>query len=156
MVSVMVDLGLHQLQRLVDLLTVHECEELLMALSNPVENISNQLHSLSEETNQFRMIDRTTRDTGTKIVLLIFNKHLRYLKYRLEIHLFEELTALNVQDGLQLFEHYCACVCICVSDKKSHCHSVLIDWLQTNGEQMYYDRLSRTLQQIGRTDIAIG
>ncbi|KAK2825117.1 hypothetical protein Q7C36_019044 [Tachysurus vachellii] len=101
--TVMVDLGLHQLQRLVDLLTVHECEELLMTLSNPVENISNQLHSLSEETNQFRMIGRSPRDT----------------------------------------------------DKKSHCHSVLIDWLQTNGEQMYYDRLSRTLQQIGRTDIAI-
>ncbi|XP_027000300.2 transmembrane and death domain protein 1-like isoform X1 [Tachysurus fulvidraco] len=92
------DTGLHQLQRLVDLLTVHECEELLMTLSNPVEN-----HSLSEETNQFRMIGRTPRGT----------------------------------------------------DKKSHCHSLLIDWLQTNGEQMYYDRLSRTLQQIGRTDIAI-
>ncbi|KAG7323226.1 hypothetical protein KOW79_012928 [Hemibagrus wyckioides] len=99
----MVDLGSHQLQRLVDLLTVHECEELLMTLSNPVENTFSQLSCLSEETNQFRQMPRTPRDT----------------------------------------------------DKESHCHPVLIGWLQTHSEQMYYNRLSRTLQQIGRTDIAI-
>ncbi|KAK3547394.1 hypothetical protein QTP86_018895 [Hemibagrus guttatus] len=100
----MVDLGSHQLQRLVDLLTVHECEELLMTLSNPVENTFSQLRRLSKETRQFILMPRTPRDT----------------------------------------------------DKESHCHPVLIDWLRTHGEQMYYDRLSRTLQQIGRTDIAIG
>ncbi|KAK3519017.1 hypothetical protein QTP70_016165 [Hemibagrus guttatus] len=99
----MVDLGSHQLQRLVDLLTVHECEELLMTLSNPVENTFSQLRRLSKETRQFILMPRTPRDT----------------------------------------------------DKESHCHPVLIDWLRTHGEQMYYDRLSRTLQQIGRTDIAI-
>ncbi|KAI5095937.1 hypothetical protein C0J45_14367 [Silurus meridionalis] len=97
------DLGSHQLQRLVDLLTVYECEELIMTLSNPEENIFHQLSRLSEEMNQLRLPSRTPRN----------------------------------------------------ADKESHCHSVLIDWLQTHGEQMYYDRLSRTLQQIGRTDIAI-
>lgn len=75
MVSGMVDLGSHQLQRLVDLLTVHECEELLMTLSNPVENTFSQLNCLSEETNQFRQMPRTPRDTGIEILLLIFNKH---------------------------------------------------------------------------------
>ncbi|XP_053096682.1 transmembrane and death domain protein 1-like [Pangasianodon hypophthalmus] len=103
MISVEGDLGSHQLHRLVDLLTVHECEELLMTLSNPEEHIFNQLNRLSEETNQFKLPSRTPRDT----------------------------------------------------DKESHCYPALIDWLKTHGEQMYYDRLSRTLQQIGRTDIAI-
>ncbi|KAL7864358.1 hypothetical protein AOLI_G00157780 [Acnodon oligacanthus] len=98
------DLGIHQLQRLVDLLTVHECEELFLALSHPGENIFKQLERLSAEKNQLRLLSRTQRDTG---------------------------------------------------DKETHCRPALTDWIQTHGEQTYYDRLSRTLQQIGRTDIAI-
>ncbi|KAF5894080.1 uncharacterized protein DAT39_016208, partial [Clarias magur] len=101
MVSVGEDLGSHQLQRLVDLLTVHECEELLMTLSNPKEDIDGQL--FSENMNQFQLPSRSLRDT----------------------------------------------------DKVYHCHPTLIHWLKSHGEQMYYDRLSRALQRIGRTDIAI-
>nr|XP_020473474.1 uncharacterized protein LOC109970327 isoform X2 [Monopterus albus] len=35
------------------------------------------------------------------------------------------------------------------------CRTALTDWLLRHGEQTYYDRLSRALQHIGRTDIAI-
>ncbi|CAM4677326.1 unnamed protein product [Leuciscus chuanchicus] len=41
------------------------------------------------------------------------------------------------------------------TDQKPPCRSALKDWLQIHGKQIYYDRLSRALQQIGRTDIAI-
>ncbi len=52
----------------------------------------------------------------------------------------------------------CVCVCMCVwlSDQQAPCRSALKDWLQIHGKQIYYDRLSRALQKIGRTDIAIG
>lgn len=69
MVSVEEDLGSHQLQRLVDLLTVHECEELLITL----EDVFNQFNRLSEETNQFRLPSFIPRDTGIEIPSLIFN-----------------------------------------------------------------------------------
>lgn len=72
LVSVEEDLGSHQLQRLVDLLTVHECEELLMRLSKPEEHIFSQLNHLSEETNQFSLPSRRPRDTGIDILSLIF------------------------------------------------------------------------------------
>ncbi|XP_017343554.1 transmembrane and death domain protein 1 [Ictalurus punctatus] len=97
------EIGSYQLQRLVELLTVHECEKLLMTLSNPEEHIFNRPDLVYEETNQFRLPSRTPRDT----------------------------------------------------DKESHCHPALIDWLKTHDEQMYYDSLYSTLQQIGRTDIAV-
>uniref|UniRef100_W5K1F9 Si:ch211-226m16.3 n=1 Tax=Astyanax mexicanus TaxID=7994 RepID=W5K1F9_ASTMX len=45
------ELGSHQLQRLVDLLTVHECEELFLALTNPEEKVFKQLERLSAEKN---------------------------------------------------------------------------------------------------------
>ncbi|XP_066529484.1 transmembrane and death domain protein 1-like isoform X2 [Hoplias malabaricus] len=97
------DLGIHQLQGLVELLTVHECNELLLALSHPEENIFKKLERLSAEKNQLKLPSRTRRDT----------------------------------------------------DKEAHCHPALTDWLQTHGKQTHYDRLSRALQQIGRTDIAV-
>uniref|UniRef100_A0A3Q3JR52 Death domain-containing protein n=1 Tax=Monopterus albus TaxID=43700 RepID=A0A3Q3JR52_MONAL len=78
------DVRSHQLKRLVELLTSKECEDLLLALSHPEENIFQHLERLSAENNQ-----------------------------------------------------------------------ALTDWLLRHGEQTYYDRLSRALQHIGRTDIAI-
>ncbi|XP_062871963.1 transmembrane and death domain protein 1-like [Trichomycterus rosablanca] len=97
------NMGTHQLMRLVDLLTVHECEELLLTLSHPEENIFNQLDRLSEEKNVLRLPSRRQRDL----------------------------------------------------DKDFHCRPALIDWLQSFGKQTYLNRLSRALQQIRRTDIAI-
>lgn len=64
-------MGKHQLMRLVDLLTVHECEELLLALSQPEENIFNQLQRLSEENN--RLPFRRPRDLGIQLLSLMFN-----------------------------------------------------------------------------------
>ncbi|XP_072569687.1 transmembrane and death domain protein 1 isoform X3 [Paramormyrops kingsleyae] len=40
------------------------------------------------------------------------------------------------------------------SDYKTPCNVVLMRWLVKNGKQIYFDRLYRALQQIGRTDIA--
>ncbi|XP_049342438.1 transmembrane and death domain protein 1-like isoform X2 [Astyanax mexicanus] len=56
------ELGSHQLQRLVDLLTVHECEELFLALTNPEEKVFKQLERLSSEKNPLRPHPRTPRD----------------------------------------------------------------------------------------------
>ncbi|XP_043080254.1 transmembrane and death domain protein 1-like [Puntigrus tetrazona] len=96
------DIGPHQLERLVELLTAHECEKLISALSQPEESIFQHLDRLSAERNQL-LHSRRRRNT----------------------------------------------------DQQAPCRSALKDWLQTHGKQIYYDRLSRALQQIGRTDIAI-
>ncbi|XP_029580254.1 si:ch211-226m16.3 protein [Salmo trutta] len=40
-------------------------------------------------------------------------------------------------------------------NSEAQCRTALTDWLLKHGEQTYYDRLSRALQHIGRTDIAI-
>ncbi|XP_073794452.1 si:ch211-226m16.3 protein isoform X5 [Danio rerio] len=96
------DIGPHQLERLVELLTVRECEDLIFALSQPEESIFKHLDRLSAERNQL-FPSRRRRSTN----------------------------------------------------HQPPCHSALKDWLQIHGEQIYYDRLSRALQQIGRTDIAI-
>lgn len=45
---------------------------------------------------------------------------------------------------------------MCLLDSEAQCRTALTDWLLRYGEQTYYDRLSRALQHIGRTDIAIG
>ncbi len=45
---------------------------------------------------------------------------------------------------------------LCSLDGEAQCRTALTDWLLRHGEQTYYDRLSRALQHIGRTDIAIG
>lgn len=44
----------------------------------------------------------------------------------------------------------------CFSEGEARCRTALTDWLQKYGEQIYYDRLTRALQHIGRTDVAIG
>lgn len=45
---------------------------------------------------------------------------------------------------------------LCLLDSEARCRTALTDWLLRYREQTYYDRLSRALQHIGRTDIAIG
>ncbi|XP_035377645.1 uncharacterized protein LOC118240663 [Electrophorus electricus] len=55
------DVGVHQLQRLVELLTVHECEVLLLTISRPEENVFKQLDRLSAENNQLGLPPRTRR-----------------------------------------------------------------------------------------------
>ncbi|XP_040914521.1 transmembrane and death domain protein 1-like [Toxotes jaculatrix] len=101
------DIGVHQLERLVELLTSKECEDLLFALSHPEENIFQHLERLSPEKNQLDLKPRAKRDTSAAV------------------------------------------------DSEAQCRTALTDWLLRNGEQTYYDRLSRALQHIGRTDIAI-
>ncbi|XP_070695071.1 transmembrane and death domain protein 1 [Pempheris klunzingeri] len=101
------DIGVHQLERLVELLTSKECEDLLFALSHPEENISKHLERLSPEKNPLDLKPRAKRDTSS------------------------------------------------VVDSEAQCRTALTDWLLRYGEQTYYDRLSRALQHIGRTDIAI-
>ncbi|XP_041654981.1 transmembrane and death domain protein 1-like [Cheilinus undulatus] len=101
------DIGVHQLERLVELLTSTECEDLLFTLSHPEENIFKHLERLSPEKNQLGLKPRAKRDTSSAV------------------------------------------------DSEAQCRTALTDWLLRYGEQTYYDRLSRTLQHIGRTDIAI-
>ncbi|KAM9351037.1 transmembrane and death domain protein 1 [Symphorus nematophorus] len=101
------DIGVHQLERLVELLTSKECEDLLFALSHPEENIFQHLERLSPEKNPLDLKPRAKRDTSTTV------------------------------------------------GYEAQCRTALTDWLLRYGEQTYYDRLSRALQHIGRTDIAI-
>ncbi|KAM3617882.1 uncharacterized protein V6R79_012353 [Siganus canaliculatus] len=101
------DIGVHQLERLVELLTSKECEDLLLALSHPEENIFRHLEHLSAKKNQLSLKSRAKRDSSSE------------------------------------------------ADSEAQCRTALTDWLLRYGEQTYYDRLSRALQHIGRTDIAI-
>ncbi|KAM6924352.1 transmembrane and death domain protein 1 [Xenentodon cancila] len=100
------DIGVHQLERLVELLTSRECENLLTALSHPEESIFQHLDRLSPEKNQLDLKPRAKRDTSA-------------------------------------------------AGYETQCRLALTDWLLKYGEKTYYDRLSRALQHIGRTDIAI-
>lgn len=45
---------------------------------------------------------------------------------------------------------------LCFPGSEAQCRAALTDWLVKYGEQTYYDRLSRALQHIGRTDVAMG
>ncbi|XP_062396137.1 transmembrane and death domain protein 1-like [Sardina pilchardus] len=103
------DLGSHQLERLAELLTLRECQDLRDALARPEEDVLAHVQRLSLDNN----------DLGLGL--------LRRRQHR-------DTSA---------------------SDSEAECRSELTDWLQMHGEQMYYDRLSGALQQIGRTDIAI-
>lgn len=62
-VTVAEDIGPHQLERLVELLTAHECEELISAISQPEESIFQHLDRLSAERNQL-LHSRRRRNTG--------------------------------------------------------------------------------------------
>ncbi|XP_029282328.1 transmembrane and death domain protein 1 [Cottoperca gobio] len=101
------DIGVHQLERLTELLTSKECEDLLLALSHPEQNIFLQLERLSPENNRLDLNPRDKRDASS------------------------------------------------AADREAQCRAALTDWLLAHGEQTYYDRLTRALQHIGRTDIAI-
>ncbi|XP_037630093.1 transmembrane and death domain protein 1-like isoform X1 [Sebastes umbrosus] len=101
------DIGVHQLERLVEMLTSQECKDLLFALSHPEENIVQHLERLSPEKNQLDL-KRAKRDSSA------------------------------------------------AADSEEWCRTALTAWMLRFGKQTYYDRLSRALQHIGRTDIAIG
>ncbi|KAM4610178.1 transmembrane and death domain protein 1 [Polymixia lowei] len=105
--SVAEDIGVHQLGRLVELLTSKECDDLLLALSHPEENIFQHLSRLLPENNRLDLKPRVRRDDPS------------------------------------------------AADREAQCRTALTDWLLKNSEQIYYDRLSRALQHIGRTDIAL-
>lgn len=59
------DIGVHQQERLVELLTSQECEDLLFALSHPEENVFQHLERLSAEKNQLDVKPRAKRDTSS-------------------------------------------------------------------------------------------
>ncbi|KAK5895327.1 hypothetical protein CesoFtcFv8_011926 [Champsocephalus esox] len=59
------DIGVHQLQRLVEMLTSRECEDLLRTLSHPEENIFQHLERLAPENNQLDMKPRAKRDASS-------------------------------------------------------------------------------------------
>ncbi|MEQ2236011.1 hypothetical protein ILYODFUR_008056 [Ilyodon furcidens] len=102
------DIGIHQLERLVEQLTSKECEDLLLALSRPEEEIFQHIDRLSPENNQLDVKSRAKRDTSSA-----------------------------------------------AADQKSQCRTALTDWLLVFGQKIYYNRLTRALQHIGRTDIAL-
>ncbi|XP_035238116.1 transmembrane and death domain protein 1-like [Anguilla anguilla] len=57
------DLGVHQLGRLVELLTPRECENLLSALSHPEDSVFRQLERLAPGSNDLGLPPRVRRDT---------------------------------------------------------------------------------------------
>ncbi|XP_054912915.1 transmembrane and death domain protein 1-like [Poeciliopsis prolifica] len=106
--TVAVDIGVHQVERLVEMLTFQECEKLLLALSRPAQDIFQRIERLSLENNRLNSRLRAKRD-----------------------------------------------IAFATGDEKSQCRTSLTNWLLKFGEKIYYDRLSRSLQHIGRTDIAL-
>ncbi|XP_034393663.1 transmembrane and death domain protein 1-like [Cyclopterus lumpus] len=101
------DIGVHQMERLVEMLTSKECKDLLFALSHPEENIFKRLERLSPGKNPLDLKPRAKRDASP------------------------------------------------AADSEAQCRTALTDWMLRYGEQTYFDRLSRALQHVGRTDIAI-
>lgn len=57
------DIGVHQIERLVELLSLKECEDLLLTLSHPEESIFQHLERLSPEKNRLNIKKRVKRDT---------------------------------------------------------------------------------------------
>ncbi|CAL8275447.1 unnamed protein product [Boreogadus saida] len=101
------DVGVHQIERLVEMLTSTECKDLLTALSSPEENIFQHLKRLLPENNRLDPKPRARRDASD------------------------------------------------ADAREAECRTALTHWLLSNGEQIYFDRLSRGLQHIGRSDIAV-
>lgn len=58
------DIGAHQLERLVELLTWKECRDLLFALSQPEDDILQHLQRLSSERNPQDLKPRARRETS--------------------------------------------------------------------------------------------
>lgn len=67
------DIGVHQLERLVELLTPKECGDLLFALSHPEENIFQHIERLSPERNELNLKPRVKRDTTAAVGQLVDN-----------------------------------------------------------------------------------
>ena len=59
------DIGVHQLERLVELLTSSECKDLLSVLSHSEENIFQRLDHLSPEKNQLDLKPRAKREASS-------------------------------------------------------------------------------------------
>lgn len=55
------DIGAHQLERLVELLTPQECEDLLRTLAHPEDDIFQHIEKLSLENNQLHSQARAKR-----------------------------------------------------------------------------------------------
>ncbi|KAM8864621.1 transmembrane and death domain protein 1 [Spinachia spinachia] len=137
--SVADDLGVHQQQRLVELLTSKECEDLLWALSHQEEDIFQRVERLSAGTNPLDPRGpkpRAKREASTAAghdTLIIYNKFLN--------------CGQDAQpEGPRV---------LCLADDEARCRAALTDWMLRHGEQTYYDRLSRALQHVGRTDVAV-
>ncbi|KAK7884947.1 hypothetical protein WMY93_028070 [Mugilogobius chulae] len=105
--SVIANVGAHQMERLVNLLTLKECEDLVVALSSSEDDIFKRLDRLSPENNVLSLQPLSKRRLAS------------------------------------------------VYETESECRTALTDWLVENGEEMYYDSLTRALQHIGRTDVAV-
>ena len=58
------DMGVHQIDRLVELLTSSECGDLLAALSSPEENVFQHLKRLLPENNRLDLPARARRDAS--------------------------------------------------------------------------------------------
>ncbi|XP_066559741.1 transmembrane and death domain protein 1 [Amia ocellicauda] len=91
------------MERIAELLTPGECQDLHSALTSPEEDIFQRMERLSAENNDLEIPERVRRDIITE----------------------------------------------------EQCKTTLTEWLLAHGDQMYYDRLLRALQRIGRTDIAL-
>lgn len=61
------DIDVQQLERLVEMLTPRECEDLLSALSHPEENIFEHLQRLSPEKNLLGLQPRAKRETPSAL-----------------------------------------------------------------------------------------
>lgn len=64
--SVAEDISVHELERMVELLTYKECEQLRVVLSKPEENIFKHLERLSEGKNLQELKTRSKRDTSSE------------------------------------------------------------------------------------------
>lgn len=61
------DIGVHQLERLVELLTPKECGDLLFALSHREENIFQHIERLSPERNELNLKPIVKRDAAAAV-----------------------------------------------------------------------------------------
>lgn len=61
------DVGVHQRERLVEMLTPKECEDLLFVLSHPEEDIFQHIDRLSAENNQLDLSLRVKRDAPSAV-----------------------------------------------------------------------------------------
>ncbi|XP_034035795.1 transmembrane and death domain protein 1-like [Thalassophryne amazonica] len=126
------NMGPHQLELLVDMLTISECENLLAILSNPEEDIIQRINKLSAENNPLGLSSRGKRDISSAVGA-------------------SASTTTNPPTSQHRTKRTASSV---DTDPEVECRVTLTEWLLRYGEQIYFDRLSRALHHIGRTDIA--